>query len=168
MWKHSCNKRKEARNKILISYNLLDNNVEKSEFLYKVYCSNNNIAFKEGDFTGTVIQKDRILQSLGGNDFCFCKQFRLWINRSTGKHHASCDSPLIVTDASNSHTQYPSSSISTNTQNDSSLISSADENYADKSTHTRPKEISTEGTKPTNLGRYYRKICDGNLSRKVW
>ena len=80
MWKHSCNKRKEARNKIIISYKLLDNNMEKSEFLYKVDCSNNNIAFKEGDFTGTVIQKDRIRQSLGGNEFRFCQPFRLRIN----------------------------------------------------------------------------------------
>ena len=80
MWKHSCNKLKETRKKTVFSYNLLDTNVEKTEFLYKVYCSKNNIAFQEGDFTGTFIQKDRIRQSLGGNEFRFCQPFRLRIN----------------------------------------------------------------------------------------
>ena len=39
MWKHKCNKRFEARKRAINSYDLLDNNVEKNEFLYKVYCA---------------------------------------------------------------------------------------------------------------------------------
>lgn len=82
-WAHTCNKQKLLKNKRVKYYNMNTGNCSELLFLYEVYCAKREVAYSEGDFTGSKRQVDKMKRYLGGESFQFCKSFIMMIKRKT-------------------------------------------------------------------------------------